>query len=80
MNGMQEEERLDLVEIGTDMGIFSIVNMLLEGATFDRETLQKISALCAEHIEEVSGMPAVVFSMMVKPAIEQLIKKAKERT
>lgn len=76
---MNEDHAADMIEIGVDLGIFTISNLLLEGATLDQAMLQKLSDLCATHIEEVTGMPAEDFALKVKPIVDQTIKIARGR-
>lgn len=76
---MSEVHMTNLIEIGVDLGVFSVVNILLEGATFERQLLQELSDLCAKHIEDVSGMPAEDFALKVQPSIDAILKSARER-
>lgn len=77
---MNEEHAANLIEIGVDLGVFTVANLLLEGASLDQSQLQVLSDLCAKHIQEMTGMPAEDFALKVAPVVEKIIKTAKEKT
>ena len=74
-----ESHAQNLIEIGADLGVFTVINLLLEGARLDQSMLQALSDLCAKHIEETTGMPAEDFALKVGPVVEQIIKEAKAK-
>lgn len=71
---MNEKQSMDMIEIGVDLGIFTIANLLLESPRLDPSQLQTLADLSAKHIEEMTGMPAEDFALKVKPVIDIMIK------
>lgn len=76
---MNEEHAANLMEIGATLGVYTVVNMLLEGIGLSDSQLQEISDLAAKEIQELSGMPAEDFTLMAQPIITKLTKQSKEK-
>jgi predicted mannosyl-3-phosphoglycerate phosphatase (HAD superfamily) len=74
---MNEKHGQNLIEIGVDLGVFTIANLLLEGLELDQHQLQKLSDLSAQHIELMTGMPAEDFALKVQPVIDIITKVTK---
>lgn len=74
---MNEEYALDLIEMGVDLGVFTIMNIFLAGMAIDPKQMQSLADMCALHIEHTSGMPAEDFALKVQPIVDKLIATVK---
>jgi len=78
MNIQDEEHAANIMEIGVDLGLYTLANILIESGGIDLDQLQTLADMSAKHIEELTGIPAEDFSLKIKPIVDTAIKAAKE--
>jgi hypothetical protein len=76
---MNEDDAANLIEIGVDLGVFTLANIFIEGGHLDPDQMQQLADLCSKHIQELTGMPAEDFALKVKPVIDTIIKTARDK-
>lgn len=67
----------DMLNIGLNLGVYVITQILAEGFEITPDAAQNISFFASGEIEKLTDMPAEDFSLLVQPVIDEMTKHIK---
>lgn len=78
MIGELDKEIADYINMGMYTGMYLLVEMILGGWQPTERGLETMKSIFGKQIEQISGMPAEDYALLMRPGVDEMLKHIEE--